>query len=234
MQERLYDFFQPETLEGANAYWCSICQKPCRATKILSYTRTPTILIVHLERLTLGKKIQQHITFDITLNLEPYMTPGYPAIQDMKLIGIISHQGTKDNGHCTAMTKKKDEWSLYNDAITTQITTKHLHQTQAYVLIYRKTPELPIKDASRTEPPLSRKERRRGQPCSGRGVTHSAAKRNGNTLQYTRLYLIGPGDRGGGGRWWDERGRRRKRTTHQNGRCTRATIPAGRKLGPTP
>ena len=48
--ERLYDFFQPETLEGANAYWSDTCQRPCLATKPLLYTRTPTILIVHLKR----------------------------------------------------------------------------------------------------------------------------------------------------------------------------------------
>ena len=67
------------------------------------------------------------------------MTPGHASIQDMKLIGIISHQGTKDNGHYTAIPKKEDDWTLYNDAVTTQITTKHINQTQAYMLMYRKT-----------------------------------------------------------------------------------------------
>jgi len=59
----------------------------------------------------------------------------------MKMIGIISHQGTKDNGHYTAMTKREDKWTLYNDTITTQTTTKPIHQTQAYILMYRKTEE---------------------------------------------------------------------------------------------
>jgi len=57
----------------------------------------------------------------------------------MKLVGIISHHGMKDNGHYTAMTKREDKWTLYNDAITTQTTMKHIHQTQAYILMYRKT-----------------------------------------------------------------------------------------------
>jgi len=139
LEERLYDFFQPETLVGENAYWRDTCQKPCRATKTLSYTRTPTILIVHLKRLILGKRIQNHIPFDTALDLEPYMTPGHSSTQDMKLIGIISHQGTTDNGHYTAMTNKEDKWTLHNDAITIQTTTKHIHQTQAYILMYRKT-----------------------------------------------------------------------------------------------
>jgi len=88
LEERLYNFFQPETLEGENAYWCDTCQNPCRATKSFSYTRTPTILVVHSKRLILGKTIQNNILFDATLNLEPYMAPGHSPIQDMKLIGI--------------------------------------------------------------------------------------------------------------------------------------------------
>jgi len=67
------------------------------------------------------------------------MTPGHSLTHDMELVGIISHQGTKDNGHYTAMTKTEDKWTLYNDAITTQTTTEHIHQTQAYILMYRKT-----------------------------------------------------------------------------------------------
>ena len=56
----------------------------------------------------------------------------------MNLIGIISHQGTKEHGHYVAITKKGNEWISCNDAITTQIPLTHLHQSQAYVLIYRK------------------------------------------------------------------------------------------------
>jgi len=139
LEESLYDIFQPETLEGENAYWCDTCQTTCRATKTLSYTRNTTILIIHSKRLILLKKIQNHIPFDTTLDLEPYMTPGHSLTHDMKLVGIISHHGTKDNGHYTAMTKRADKWTLYNDAITTQTTMKHLHQTQAQILMYRKT-----------------------------------------------------------------------------------------------
>jgi len=43
LEEKLYNFFQPETLEGENAYLCDACQESCRATKTLSYTHIPTI-----------------------------------------------------------------------------------------------------------------------------------------------------------------------------------------------
>ena len=95
LEDSLHDFFQPETLEGENAYWCDTCKKTCRATKTLSYTRTPTILIIHLKRLILGKKIQTHIPFGTTLDLEPYMTPRPPQPHGLELVGIISHHGTQ-------------------------------------------------------------------------------------------------------------------------------------------
>jgi len=66
------------------------------------------------------------------------MAPGQALPQKMKLMGIMSHQGTKDRGHYVAITNRGNEWTLYNDAITAQTTLTHLHQSQAYILIYRK------------------------------------------------------------------------------------------------
>jgi len=136
LEDSLHDFFQSEILEGKNTYWCDTCKNTCRATKTLFYTRTPTILIKYSKRLILGKKIQTHTSFDTTLDLEPYMTPRPPQPHDMKLVGIISHHGTKDNGHYTAITRRGDEWTLFNDAIAVQTPTLQIHQTQAYILMY--------------------------------------------------------------------------------------------------
>jgi len=129
LAEKPYNFFQPETLEGDNAYWCHACQESCRSTKTLSYTHIPTILIIHLKRLILGKKIQTYIPFDTVLEMEPNLTPGQTTPQKMKLIGIISHQGTKDQGHYVAITKRGYEWTSYNDALTAQTTLTQIHQT---------------------------------------------------------------------------------------------------------
>ena len=137
--ERLLKFFQPETLEGENAFWCGDCHESHRATKTLSCTYIPTILIIHLKRLLPGGKIHNHTPFDTTLDMEPFMTPGLRPAQRMELIGMISHQGTGKNGHYVAATKKGTEWILYDDATTTQLTPAQLHRLQAYVSIYRKT-----------------------------------------------------------------------------------------------
>jgi len=136
--ERLLHFFQPETLEGENSYWCDTCIRPCRATKTLSYTHVPTILIIHLKRLILGRKIQAHVPFDTVLDMKPYLAPEHTSPLIMELIGIITHQGTKEQGHYVTITRKGNEWISYNDAIVTQVTVTELLQTQAYILIYRK------------------------------------------------------------------------------------------------
>jgi len=86
------------------------------------------------------------------------MMQSYPPIPEMKLIGIISHQGTKDNGHYTAITKKGEEWTLYNGATTTHITTSHMHQTQAYILMYRKTSKIFINKRRLARTSLAQKE----------------------------------------------------------------------------
>ena len=114
LEDSLHDFFQSEILERENAYWCDTSKKTCRATKTHSYTRMLAILIIHLKRLILGEKIQTHTPFGTTLDLEPYMTPRPPQPHGLELVGIISHYGTKDNGHYTAITRRGDEWTLFN------------------------------------------------------------------------------------------------------------------------
>jgi len=80
------------------------------------------------------------------------MAPGLGSAQKMELIGMISHQGTEQHGHYVAITKKGQEWTLHNDASTTQTTPAHLHQSQAYVLIYRKTK---LSTETETETPIT-------------------------------------------------------------------------------
>jgi len=56
----------------------------------------------------------------------------------MELIGIITHQGTKEQRHYVTITRKGNKWISYNDAMVTQVTVTELLQTQAYIIIYRK------------------------------------------------------------------------------------------------
>jgi len=74
----------------------------------------------------------------MVLDMKPYMARGYTSTQIMELIGIITHQGTKEHGHYVTITRKGNKWISYNDAIVTQVTEAELLQTQAYIIIYRR------------------------------------------------------------------------------------------------
>jgi len=78
------------------------------------------------------------VPFDTVLDMKTYLAPGQASPQTMELIGIISHQDTKEQGHYVTITKRGNEWISHNDAKVTQATLTQLHQTQAYIMIYRK------------------------------------------------------------------------------------------------
>jgi len=137
VEDSFHDFFEPEILEGDNAYWYDTCKKKRRATKTLSITRTPTILILHLKRLIIREKIQTHTASGTTLDLGPYMTLEPSQPQRTQLPGVISHHGTNDSGHYTAITKREENWTLFNGTSDTHIPTQKVLQTQAYILLYR-------------------------------------------------------------------------------------------------
>jgi len=91
-----------------------------------------------MKRLILGEKIQTHVPFDTVLDMKPYLAPGQASPQTRELIGIISHQGTKEQGHYVTITKRGNDWISHIDAKVTQATLTQLHQTQTYIMIYRK------------------------------------------------------------------------------------------------
>jgi len=100
-----------------------------------------------------------------TLDLEPYMMLRPPQPHYMELVRIISLHSTKDNGHYTAITKRGDEWTLFNNAIALQIPTLQVLQTQAYILMYRKTD--PSVETMETEPKVGTQKQKGKLPAQG-------------------------------------------------------------------
>ena len=69
-----------------------------------SISTLPAILMVHLKRLAIGKKIQRQVEFDVEFDLNPYMTvKGEPLIY--ALIGVIEHIGNHEAGNYIAFTE---------------------------------------------------------------------------------------------------------------------------------
>ena len=59
---------------------------------------------LYMQRLILGEKNQTHVPVDTVFDMQPHLAPGQASPQTMALIGIISHQGTKEQGHYVAIT----------------------------------------------------------------------------------------------------------------------------------
>jgi len=79
------------------------------------------------EKIDFGKENPDSLPFDTVLEMKPYLVPGQASSQTMELIGIISHQGTKEQGHYVAITKRGNEWISHNDAKVVQTTSTQLH-----------------------------------------------------------------------------------------------------------
>ena len=84
---------------------CSQCN---RTTTTTDNTQDISLHIATDSNTSLEEKIQNHIPFDTTLEMEPFMTPGLRSAQRMELIGVWCHSESRSQsgGSCllSAMT----------------------------------------------------------------------------------------------------------------------------------
>ncbi|KXN86131.1 Ubiquitin carboxyl-terminal hydrolase 36 [Leucoagaricus sp. SymC.cos] len=138
LKEALKSFVSPDYLKGADKYKCEKCKKHVNAEKRFTVHEAPPVLTVHLKRFSpLGRKIGHHVTYDETINLQPYMSedafgPTYT------LYGIICHAGGGPNsGHYYAFVKSRlGRWFEMNDEVVTPIQGPPLNRKTAYILFY--------------------------------------------------------------------------------------------------
>ena len=137
----LEEFCTEETLEKEDAWQCPKCKKPRKATKKLTITRLPHMLIIHLKRFTnkgpWRDKLNTPIEYPLKeLDLSKYVPqvgdgvpPGWtpppeqtaPFLYD--LYGVCNHYGTLNGGHYTAFVRNTyDEgWNLFDDSKASKV-----------------------------------------------------------------------------------------------------------------
>jgi len=172
LMSALSQFMKKETLDAANKWKCSGCNRHVCATKQLTVFRPPLSLVVQLKRFVYGgqgmfsphkngfygkfskngasrSKIQKPIDFSTALELP--LSDGRRC--EYYLTGIIIHEGSSANsGHYTACVRKpssdhsRDEWYHMDDGSVTKVSENSvLQQKNAYVLFYsRKEVQLEI------------------------------------------------------------------------------------------
>ncbi|KAK0545084.1 ubiquitin-specific protease doa4 [Tilletia horrida] len=162
--ECLDAFVRQEVLDKADAWFCPQCKKPRRATKKLSISRLPSILLIHLKRFSFKgpftDKIETHVTFPHQeLDLGRYMpTPlppnskevvaaaqaGIPISKSQQppyiydLFGVTHHFGNLTSGHYTASIRNVGEWWYCDDSKISKGDERQINSNSPYVLWFRR------------------------------------------------------------------------------------------------
>lgn len=155
----LDEFFREEIMEKENQWLCPKCKKSRKASKKMSLTRPPAVLVLHLKRYTLvqdarGERMVRNDTFvdspleDIDLsryvNISPengHIQPSQPHSYRYRLYGVTNHCGSEslDRGHYTALISTNNGWLRFSDTqISGPINPREVVSSEAYVLFYRR------------------------------------------------------------------------------------------------
>lgn len=161
-------FVKEEVMDKADAWNCPSCKKPRKATKRLSISRLPMILLIQLKRFSFKgpftDKIETQVTFpaqglDLTnyvpAPLPPALAKSYgaggvpisrsqvpPYVYD--LYAVTYHHGSLNTGHYTAGVRNAGgEWWYCDDSRTSSsggVAEKQMNSSSPYVLFFRRRP----------------------------------------------------------------------------------------------
>ncbi|KAG1850912.1 hypothetical protein F4604DRAFT_1807965 [Suillus subluteus] len=156
-------FVKEEVLSGTEAWHCPYCKTLRNATKQLSLSRLPPILLIHLKRFShkgvFTDKIETVVDFplkglDLTNYMPPALPPGMrnstngiggddPRVQTppykYDLYGVTNHFGNLSNGHYTAFIASRGGWVYCDDSRVMPSDAKDIVGRPAYVLYYKRT-----------------------------------------------------------------------------------------------
>ncbi|PWN31967.1 cysteine proteinase [Meira miltonrushii] len=152
-------FTKDEILDKADAWHCPRCNKPRKATKKLTISRLPQVLLIHLKRFSFKgpftDKIETNVSFptsnlDLTNYMPPPLPPGAvpkgmpisssqqpPYVYD--LYAATHHFGSLSGGHYTATVRAQDEkgqpvWKYCDDSRITTADDRQIHSPSTYIL----------------------------------------------------------------------------------------------------
>ncbi|EIN03845.1 cysteine proteinase [Punctularia strigosozonata HHB-11173 SS5] len=165
LQQCLDAFVKEEIMEKSDAWNCPHCKALRRATKQLSLSRLPPILLIHLKRFSskgaAADKIETFVDFptkglDLTNYMPPPLPPGVdngiPGAQQLSLddprrqippykydlYAVTNHFGSLSSGHYTAFISSRNQWLYCDDSRVVQADPKEVVGKPAYVLFYKR------------------------------------------------------------------------------------------------
>ncbi|THH02988.1 hypothetical protein EW145_g6625 [Phellinidium pouzarii] len=156
-------FVQEEVMEKADAWQCPNCKQLRKATKRLSISRLPPVLLIHFKRFTtkghFTDKLETFVDFPLKgLDLTNYMPPPLPPGTERKpsapislddprsqippyrydLYAVTNHFGTLSSGHYTAFINSRGNWLYCDDSRIVAADAREVVGKPAYVLYYKR------------------------------------------------------------------------------------------------
>jgi len=152
VNDALRAFVKPEKLTHGNEWKCDGCKQRVLATKKLSISDGPNVLVLHLKRFSYRMgKITKSIQFDPVLEVPcdvPEAAEGgggggggtRTALVRYELAGVVVHHGdSSHSGHYVAFVKAPNgNWYEMNDTHVSSTTLQNVLKQKAYILFYSK------------------------------------------------------------------------------------------------
>ncbi|KAI8377049.1 hypothetical protein EDC96DRAFT_571317 [Choanephora cucurbitarum] len=143
-------FVKEETLEKEDAWQCPKCLKKRKASKQLTLTRLPDILLIHLKRFSMDGLFRNKLDTFVkcptrSLDLSEYVPSSMtaPTGQDRSafvydLYAVSNHYGSLTGGHYTACVRDgyKDKWNYFDDSKVSICDESKVVTKAAYNLFY--------------------------------------------------------------------------------------------------
>ncbi|KAI8369314.1 uncharacterized protein BYT42DRAFT_104176 [Radiomyces spectabilis] len=150
----LDEFVREEILDFDNAWHCPRCKKPRRASKALTLSRLPDVLLVHLKRFyydgPFRNKLETTVDYPLRdLDLSRYIPPSMFSPEKAQeheslkydLYGVSNHYGSLTGGHYTACVRNgyRGEWHNFDDTRFSVCDQSKVSSRAAYNLFYVRT-----------------------------------------------------------------------------------------------
>ncbi|GAA5867708.1 hypothetical protein JCM1840_006666 [Sporobolomyces johnsonii] len=147
-------FVRDEILDKDDAWFCPRCKKNRKATKKLSLSKLPPILVIHLKRFSFhgpfSDKIETQVQYPLSgLDLTHFVPPPLmdnrgQSIDKMPprgfvydLFGVTNHYGNLSSGHYTAYVRSGRDWFNVGDSKVTACDPAVVQSAKsAYILYY--------------------------------------------------------------------------------------------------
>ncbi|CAO3640862.1 unnamed protein product [Cunninghamella blakesleeana] len=142
-------FVKEEILEKSDAWHCPKCKKLRKASKSLSLSKLPDVLLIHLKRFSFDgpfrNKLETNVDYPTkNLDLSRYVpksmvAPNKPTpILNYDLYAVSNHFGTLTGGHYTACVRNgyRGEWHNFDDTRFSVCDEAKVKSRAAYNLFY--------------------------------------------------------------------------------------------------